>query len=101
MIIICTFETHSLGISSRLASSFKELWIKDNQLSSLPENIGNLNKLESLNLSCNKLSSLPESIVYLKNLTYLYLSENNLSSLPGTIKKCLKLLEKNGCIIYL
>ncbi len=53
-----------------------ELHLKDNQLSKLPESIGNLTNLTTLNLGSNQLSKLPESIGNLTHLTTLDLSGN-------------------------
>ena len=56
-------------------------------LSSLPPEIGKLQKLTNLNLSYNQLSSLPSEIGTLQNLTWLHLRSNHLTSLPSEIKK--------------
>ncbi|MHA1871313.1 MAG: hypothetical protein ACTSXF_10205 [Promethearchaeota archaeon] len=48
----------------------------------------------------NQLSSLPESLGDLKNLQKLYLYDNDLSSLPESIQRGLEQLEKNGCSIW-
>jgi Leucine-rich repeat (LRR) protein len=53
----------------------------------LPDSIGNLQNLTSLDLSDNNLKSLPDSIGELQNLTSLSLSENDLKWLPESIKK--------------
>jgi len=55
------------------------------RLTSLPEQIGNLTNLVSLNLGSNNLASLPEQIGNLTNLKWLYLRSNNLASLPEQI----------------
>ena len=52
-----------------------------NQLTSLPESIGNLSNLEYLDLFYNQITSLPESIGDLSSLLYLMLSSNKLTSL--------------------
>lgn len=56
-----------------------------NPLESLPESMGRLQKLESLDLGDNQLSTLPESISQLQNLEKLYLNDNQLRSLPASI----------------
>ena len=60
------------------------LWLYDNTLSGvIPESIGNLTWLDTLNLAFNQLSGeIPESIGSLINLNYLYLYKNKLG---GTI----------------
>ena len=61
------------------------LW--HNNLTSLPESIGNLTGLTALGLSRNNLTSLPESIGNLTGLTALGLWHNNLTGLPESIGK--------------
>jgi Leucine-rich repeat (LRR) protein len=53
-----------------------KLLLSENQITSLPESIGNLTNLEELDLSGNELSVLPETIFNLNNLTKLSLSNN-------------------------
>ena len=61
------------------------LYLYNNQLTSLPESIGNLSSLEDLYLSFNQLTSLPESIGSLNSLERLWLDYNQLTSLPESI----------------
>jgi hypothetical protein len=56
-----------------------------NQLSNLPEWIGDLGLVQYLDLSCNNLSVLPESLGNLKYLKTLLLSNNQLVKLPESI----------------
>lgn len=63
------------------------LQIMLSNIQSLPESIGNLKNLNILNLSRNRLTSLPESIGNLSKLERLYLSKNRLTSLPESINK--------------
>ncbi|MEO0648281.1 MAG: COR domain-containing protein, partial [Cyanobacteria bacterium J06650_10] len=67
-------------------TSLQSLDLIGNQLSSLPEVIGNLTSLQSLDLSSNQLSSLPEAVGNLTSLQSLDLSSNQLSSLPKWIQ---------------
>jgi Leucine-rich repeat (LRR) protein len=55
------------------------------QLTSLPESIGQLTQLKSLNISKKQLTSLPESIGQLKQLLVIELTGNQLRSLPESI----------------
>jgi internalin A len=61
-----------------------------NQLTTLPESIGMLTRLRSLNLFKNQLTKLPESLIHLTSLKELYLHENKslgvLSELIGTYR---------------
>jgi Leucine-rich repeat (LRR) protein len=59
----------------------------NNNLSSLPAEIGKLINLQNLYLYNNSLSSLPAEIGKLVNLKKLYLNNNSLSSLPAKILK--------------
>jgi leucine-rich repeat protein SHOC2 len=64
-----------------------------NELTSLPESIGNFSNLPTLDLSVNELTSLPESIGNLSNLTTLRLNDNQLTSLPESIGNLSNLTE--------
>ena len=66
-------------------TSLTELDLSSNQLTSLPKDIGNLTSLIKLNLRINQLTSLPKEIGELANLTELDLSINQLTSLPKEI----------------
>ncbi len=64
------------------------LWLYDDSLSgAIPENIGDLTYLDTLNISYNQLSGeIPESIGELSNLNWLYLYLNQLSGvMPNTL----------------
>lgn len=63
----------------------KQLSIQNNQLTHIPDTIGNLSALEILNLQRNKLISVPNTIGSLTNLEELYMSVNRLTMLPDTI----------------
>ena len=70
------------------------LFLSSNQFSILPENIGNLSSLKFLFLSHNQFSILPESIGNLSSLETLYLHSNQLFILPDTI------CNLSDCYIY-
>jgi Leucine-rich repeat (LRR) protein len=59
--------------------------LSDNNITTLPKSIGRLSKLKNLDLSGNNLESLPESIAGLKSLDKLNLYMNNLNTLPRGI----------------
>ena len=77
--------------NNKLFSNITELYLDNNNLSSLPKEIGLLTKLETLYLNNNNLSSLPKEIGLLTKLETLYLDNNNLSSLPKEIGLLTKL----------
>jgi internalin A len=61
------------------------LFLANNQLSTLPPEIGQLANLTTLFLANNQLSTLPPEIGQLANLTTLFLANNQLSTLPPEI----------------
>ena len=61
------------------------LYLNYNKLTSLPDSIENLTNLKELDLRYNQLTTLPDSIDNLTNLRYLYLPGNQLTSLPDSI----------------
>ena len=85
-----SFERHFT--TGNLSSLFgvKEIFVDSNhsqQLSEIPENIGDLTNLESLNLSFNNITLIPDSLYHLKCLKYLNLSRNKLQRIPAFISK--------------
>ncbi len=79
------FEENSLPLS------IKWLILTDNELTSLPESIGDLKLLQKFMLSGNKLSFLPESISKCSNLELLRISANEFKTFPKTILSLPKL----------
>jgi hypothetical protein len=81
-------------------TNLKTLNLEENGLRELPESIGNLTNLETLDLYMNELSALPKSIGNLTNLETLNLYGNYLSALPESIGNLTNLktlnLEGNG-----
>lgn len=69
----------------------KELDLRSNRLSSIPDIISNLTNLEKLDLRDNNLISLPKSIGKLSKLNELYLSNNQLRTLPNDLKNLVDL----------
>ena len=66
-------------------SNLSSLDISYNQLSALPEGIGQLSNLSSLSIHNNQLTALPDWIGQLSNLSSLDISYNQLSALPDWI----------------
>nr|XP_033816189.1 E3 ubiquitin-protein ligase LRSAM1 isoform X2 [Geotrypetes seraphini] len=73
-------------------TSLQVLNIERNLLSSLPESIGNLIELQTLNMKGNKLKRLPNTMEGLRSLRALNISENQLHELPSTLAH-LRMLE--------
>jgi Leucine-rich repeat (LRR) protein len=78
------------------AENIIELDCSKNNLTKLPESIGNLTRLRKLNCSINKLSSLPASIENLTQLHDLRCYSNQLTMLPVSIGN-LTQLEQFNC----
>ncbi|VVB04131.1 unnamed protein product [Arabis nemorensis] len=64
-----------------------------NELKFIPDAISKLKKLEALDVSSNSLESLPDSVGMLVNLRILNVSANNLTALPESIGHCRSLVE--------
>jgi leucine-rich repeat protein SHOC2 len=71
-----------------------KLFLSNEQITTLPDTIGNLSNLTYLDLSGNQLTILPDTIGDLNSLSGLQLSENKLTELPNNI-------EKLSCLSYL
>ena len=59
--------------------------LHDNQLSIVPESLGQLTNLTTLDLYANQLSIVPDSLGQLSNLTALFLHNNQLSGVPESL----------------
>ena len=91
-IVLCECRLSTLPESIGKLSSLQTLDLSWNNLTTLPESIGNLKSLAYLVLEANKLTTLPDSIGQLSSLKELNLSNNQLSILPESLTK-LKLLQ--------
>ncbi|GMI68973.1 plant intracellular ras group-related LRR 4 [Hibiscus trionum] len=74
-------------------SSLITLDLSDNRIVALPDTIGGLSSLKKLDLHSNKIAQLPDSIGDLLSLVFLDLSANQLSSLPATFGRLVRLEE--------
>ncbi|CAE6157978.1 unnamed protein product [Arabidopsis arenosa] len=74
-------------------SSLTSLDLSENHIVVLPNTIGGLSSLTKLDLHSNRIGQLPESIGELLNLVYLNLGSNQLSSLPSAFSRLLRLEE--------
>ena len=73
------------------------MYFGDNQLTSVPAEIGQLTSLDTLDLYDNQLTSVPAEIGQLTSLTGLWLDSNELTSLPAAIRE----LRAAGCYVQL
>ncbi|MFX0069972.1 MAG: leucine-rich repeat domain-containing protein [Candidatus Hermodarchaeota archaeon] len=78
-------ELSTLPESIGNLSSLNELFLYENQLTNLPDSLGNLKYLKELSLGRNKFTTLPESIGHLSSLQTLDLSYNQLTTLLESI----------------
>jgi len=63
----------------------KEIDLYGNPISVIPDTIGDLESLVDLYLGDNNIEVIPESIGNLKNLKYLYLARNQITEIPSSI----------------
>jgi leucine-rich repeat protein SHOC2 len=75
----------SLPADIGLFTELRELYLDNNKLTELPAEIGQLEGLNRLNLDNNKLTTLPPEIGQLGDLWELTLSNNQLTTLPAEI----------------
>ena len=69
------------------------LYLGGNQLTSAPNELGSLRRLQALNLCDNKIESLPPTLVKLTHLKSLSLHNNRLTTLPVALMKLRNLEE--------
>ncbi|XP_040180274.1 E3 ubiquitin-protein ligase LRSAM1 isoform X2 [Rana temporaria] len=97
LILHSNFLTHLVPKSCQLLdlATLKVLDLHDNQISSLPADIGQLTSLRVLNIERNALRTLPDSIGDLVQLQTLNVKANKLKVLPPTIGGlcCLRTLD--------
>ena len=73
--------------------NLQELDLEDNQLTSIPSELGQLSNLKYLYLTNNQLVSIPKELGQLSNLVVLYLTNNQLVSIPSELGHLSKLDE--------
>lgn len=84
-LLLSSNKLNSLSEDIRLFPALVVLDVHDNQLTTLPKSIGELENLQKLNLSHNKLKELPEEVWLLKNLRSLQLQQNLLEELSDGV----------------
>lgn len=83
--------TEPFGLSGALDPSIanltqlSDLWLDNNELTSIPASIGNLNNLTYLSLNNNLLTSMPDEVGNLTNLETLGVQSNRLASIPSSL----------------
>ena len=83
---LCLSHNHLHNVNGlEEMSSLMVLNITNNDITSLPYNIGNLRALRELDISGNKITKIPESIGALRHLRALNLSSNKITFLPNSI----------------
>lgn len=80
-----TYRKAEEKIESALLSGAMQLDLRSMRLTELPELLGQLTQLQSLNLSDNQLTTLPESLRQFTNLATLEFWENHLRAIPRWI----------------
>jgi Leucine-rich repeat (LRR) protein len=73
------------ALGAPLPAELERLYAAEIELASVPEWIGSLTRLRTLDLGHNVLSSLPDSMGELQALEILYIHDNRLGELPGWI----------------
>lgn len=76
-------------------TALTSLNLSGNRVISIPDSIASLESLTSLNLSDNLLTDIPEGIGNLKNIWFLNLAKNKLSRIPDSISTLINLSSLN------
>lgn len=76
-------------------SSLITLDLSENRIVAIPATIGGLSSLTKLDLHSNRIAGIPDSIGDLLSLVYIDLSGNQLKSLPSTLFRLIRLEELN------
>lgn len=77
-------STVSSGFFNGLAE-LSELYLNNNQINTLPDELEEIANLELLDLSHNQLTSLPTTITLLQGLSSLFLNHNEINNLPSEL----------------
>ena len=87
------FKSNQIKTISESALPIKTRWLilTDNQISKLPDSIGQLSRLQKLALAGNQISSLPDAMANCRNLELIRLSANQLEAMPDWLFQLPKL----------
>jgi Leucine-rich repeat (LRR) protein len=87
------FKSNQINVISETALPAKTRWLilTDNQISKLPESIGNLTRLRKLALAGNQLTALPVSMSQCESLELIRLSANQFKVMPDWLFQLPKL----------
>ncbi len=94
-LVICNQELSTIPEIIGNLVNLEHLDLRANELTTIPEAIGNLVNLKHLNLGSNQLTEIPDTIENLTNLEELNLSFNELTTLPDTIGNLVNLKNLN------
>ncbi|XP_054689766.1 leucine-rich repeat-containing protein 40 [Grus americana] len=92
-LILASNKLQCLSEDVKLLPALTVLDVHDNQLTSLPSALGQLENLQKLDVSHNKLKSIPEELLQLSRLKSLLLHYNELSHLPDGFGQLVNLEE--------
>ncbi|NXS93309.1 LRC40 protein, partial [Jacana jacana] len=92
-LILASNKLQCLSEDIKLLPALTVLDVHDNQLTSLPSALGQLENLQKLDVSHNKLKSIPEELLHLSHLKSLLLHHNELSRLPDGFGQLVNLEE--------
>ncbi|NXP15060.1 LRC40 protein, partial [Thinocorus orbignyianus] len=92
-LILASNKLQCLSEDIKLLPALTVLDVHDNQLTSLPSALGQLENLQKLDVSHNKLQSFPEELLQLSRLKSLLLHHNELSCLPDGFGQLVNLEE--------
>ncbi|KAM6262629.1 leucine-rich repeat-containing protein 40 isoform 2-T2 [Porphyrio hochstetteri] len=92
-LILASNKLQCLSEDVKLLPALTVLDVHDNQLTSLPSALGQLENLQKLDVSHNKLESIPEELMQLPRLKSLLLHHNELSHLPDGFGQLVNLEE--------
>ncbi|MFD0331168.1 leucine-rich repeat domain-containing protein [Streptacidiphilus monticola] len=90
--VLSAYRNRLTQFPAALPSGLRVLNLADNLIGQVPETLGRLRQLHTLDLGHNRISALPDAIGDLHGLSrYLYLSDNRLTELPAALTRLSRL----------